>query len=80
MAFILGQEDQPDRALTLLGAAEAIRAEINSPMTTQERVEYDEALSALHSRVEDSKFGQLWDAGRAMDFEQAVEYALEAVG
>jgi tetratricopeptide (TPR) repeat protein len=79
VAFILGQKDQPDRALTLLGAAETIRAEINSAMTTPERAEYDAVISAFHTQVDENKFKQLWDAGHLMNMDQAVDYALEAV-
>jgi tetratricopeptide repeat protein len=79
VAFILSQKDHPDRALTLLGAADALRAVIDSAMTTPERAEYDEVMSVLHAHVDDKKYRQLWDAGYSMNMEQAIKYALEAV-
>lgn len=78
MAFILDQKGQPDRALTLLGAAETIRVTINSAMTPVERREYDQVIAALRTRVDEEKFRQSWDAGRSMDLDHAVDYALGA--
>ncbi len=79
MAFILGQKDQPEQALTMLGAAEALRELIGAPMSTLERGEYDQALAGLRARIEDGKLKELWAAGRAMDLDQAVGYGLAAV-
>lgn len=70
-------EIQP-QALTLLGAAEALRVLANSAMTPVERVEYDALVAALRVKVSDDKFKQRWNAGRTMNMDQAVEYALEA--
>ena len=80
IAFILVQKDRPEPALTLLGAAEALRAEVASSMTVPERAEYDQVISVLRTQVDENKFGQLWEAGRSMDNEAAVAYALECAG
>ena len=80
IAFILIQNDRPDPALTMLGAAEALRAEVGSSMTIPERSEYDQAVAGLHARVDENRFQQLWDAGRSMGMEGAVAYALDAAG
>jgi hypothetical protein len=80
IAFILIQKDHPDGALTLLGAAETLRAEIGSSMTVPERAEYDQVVAGLHARVSESQFKELWDAGCSMEMEHAVDYALEAAG
>ncbi len=77
VAFILFQRDHLDQALTILGAAEVLR-EVAGPMSALERVEYDQVVNGLRERVEGSKFRQSWDAGRAMDMEHAVDYALQA--
>ena len=78
MAFILDQKHRSGAAVTLLGAAEALRASIDSKMTTPERAEYDGVLSALHAGLDDADFKQLWDAGHSMDVDQATQYALDA--
>lgn len=77
IAFILSQKEKPDRAVTLLGAAGAIRQLINSAMTVPERAEYEQVLSTLHAQLDENKFKQLWDSGRAMTMEQAIQSALE---
>ncbi len=78
IGFIMLRKGQADKALMTLGAAEALRAAIGSSMSGLERGEYDEAISALHSRVDEATFRQAWDAGRSMDLEHAVDYALQA--
>jgi hypothetical protein len=45
-------------------------------MTPPERAEYDQALADLHGLVDEAGFQQLWDAGHAMDMDQAVDLAL----
>lgn len=77
IAFILSQKNQPDRAVTLLGAAQVLRELIDSSMTPPERVDYDGAVSGLRASMDENKFKRLWDAGRAMNMEQAIQYALE---
>lgn len=75
IAFILSQKSQPERAVKLLGAAQVLRELIDSAMTPPERADYERAVSALRDDVNEIKFKQLWDAGRAMNMEQAVELA-----
>jgi len=77
IAFILIQKSQPERAVTLLGAAEALRQLIDSTMTPPERTDYERVVSELRANVNENTFKQLWDAGRAMNMDQAVEYALK---
>jgi predicted ATPase/class 3 adenylate cyclase len=76
IAFILNQKGQPERAVPLIGAAQVIRELIDSSMTPRERVEYDRVISELRAGLNEDKFKQLWDAGRAMSMEQAIDYAL----
>ena len=78
IAFILSQKDQPDRAAKLLGAAEALRQLIESSMSPRERIEYEQVLATLQTELGEIKFEQLFDAGRNMNMEQAIYYALEA--
>ena len=77
IAFILIQKSQPERAVTLLGAAQVLRELIDSSMTPPERADYERVVSDLRANVNENKFKQLWDAGRAMNMEQAIKFALE---
>lgn len=79
IAFILAQKGKPESAVTLLGAAQALRELIDSSMTLPERAEYDKVVSALRADVAENKFKLRWNSGREMSMEQAVEYALDSV-
>jgi predicted ATPase/class 3 adenylate cyclase len=76
IAFILTQRAQPDRATTLLGAAEALRQLIDSMMTPREHDEYEQVIATLHTQLDENKFKQLWAAGRSMSMDQAIALAV----
>lgn len=75
-AFIAIAEEQPTRAAQLLGAAEALRAKVQSLMADDERVEYDQSVARLRSMLAEKDFNSLWADGRAMSMEQAIQFAL----
>ena len=75
-AFIAGEQGQSQRATTLLGAAEVIRQESNSPMSSNERTEYERMLAYLHSNLDQVAFDKFWSDGRSMTIEQAISFAL----
>ena len=66
----------PVRAAKLLGAAEALREKIDSPMTDYERVEYEQSVARLRSMLAEAEFNALWAEGRSMTMEQAIQLAL----
>jgi hypothetical protein len=76
IAFILAHRAQPDRATTLLGAAEALRQLIDSSMTPREHDEYEQVLATLHTQLDENKFKLLWTAGRSMSMDEAIKVAL----
>ena len=76
-AFIAIAEGQPPRAAQLLGAAEALRAKVQSPMADNERLEYDQHVGRLRSMLAEKDFNSLWADGRLMSMEQAIELALK---
>ena len=49
-AFIAKAQEQGERAVKLMSAAEALREASSSPRTPQERIEYDRELAGLRSR------------------------------
>jgi predicted ATPase/class 3 adenylate cyclase len=69
--------EEPQRALKLFGAAEALRKRSNAPMTDSERVEYNHTIEQVRSLFEESNFKLLWAEGQSMTMEQAIEFALE---
>jgi tetratricopeptide (TPR) repeat protein len=88
LAFIAIQAAQanPDQrsqqvrhAATLLGAAEGIRQVNQAPMTPVERPEYESQVDALRALALPGALEQAWAAGRAMDLDSAVAYAMEEI-
>ncbi|WP_394793418.1 ATP-binding protein [Armatimonas sp.] len=71
-------EAQWVRATLLLGAAEALREVIGSPLPPNEHPRYDALVAAIRvSLGGDTAFNSAWAEGRAMTMEQAVELAMQ---
>jgi len=75
--FIARAQNELPRAARLLGAAEALREALGTPMTGLERTEYDREVAALRVQMDAEAHAAKWAAGRAMTLDQAVAYALE---
>jgi predicted ATPase/class 3 adenylate cyclase len=74
--FLAIQDEEPQRAIKLFSAAEALRERINSPMADYERIEYDQSIAQLCAMLPEAEFNALWAEGRSMTMEQAVQLAL----
>ena len=74
--FLAVAEEEPQAAVKLFGAAEALRDKIQAPMTDYERVEYDQASAHVRSLLPEPEFSSLWVEGQSMTMEQAIEFAL----
>jgi len=57
-----------------------LREASSSPMTPQERVEYDNEVASLRTGMDEKNFISFWEEGREMTMEQAIEYALQEDG
>jgi len=77
-AFIAIADEEPERAIKLFSAAEALREKINSQMTDYEQIEYDQSIAQLRSMLAEMEFNSLWAEGRAMTMEGAIALALES--
>ena len=75
-AAIAITEEEPQRALKLFGAAEALRERSNSPMTDFERAEYHQMVAHVRSLLNKTDADLLWAEGRSMKMEQAIQLAL----
>ncbi len=75
-AFIARAREQLERAARLLGAAEALRASIGSEMLLHDRQEYDREVALLREGMDPQQFEIAWNAGRGLNMDEAVEYAL----
>ena len=77
IAFIAKAQEQGERAVKLMSAAEALREASSSPRTPQESLEYDREVAGVRAGMDEKTFNSLWAEGRAMSMEQAVEFALK---
>jgi hypothetical protein len=69
-----------ERAVRLLGAAEAVCQTLGRTLPIGVKEEYERTVEAAHAAPREEAFAAIWEAGRAMTPEQAVAEALERAG
>jgi hypothetical protein len=74
--FIAIADEKPQRATKLLGAADALREKIHSPMTDQEQIEYDQHVRRLQSMLPGAELNTVWTEGRSMTIEKSIQLAI----
>ena len=75
LAVVSNEAGKPEQAAHLFGAAETIREMVGMPV--REIDDYERNVTTIRSNWADARFSQLWEEGREMSLEQAVEYALQ---
>jgi predicted ATPase/DNA-binding CsgD family transcriptional regulator len=68
--------DHPTRAAQLLGAAEALRERLASPMSPAEAAWYDRQVAPIRAQLRDERFAAAFREGQAMPLDDAVALAL----
>jgi predicted ATPase/class 3 adenylate cyclase len=68
---------QPQRAARLYGAAEAMREVVGIPMEAPDQIDYELNLSGARAQLDEAAWHTLWNEGRAMNMDQAIEYAMQ---
>jgi hypothetical protein len=76
-AYLFMALNQAYRAVSFLGAAEASRERLGTPILPIERREYESSLAAAHAQLDEATFAKAWAEGRALAIEQAIELALQ---
>jgi len=76
LAAVAGARRDYDRAARLFGAGEALRALTGDSRSLVGDTSYDHHLGAARSTLGEEHFSAAWAAGRAMTFDEAIEYAL----
>jgi len=78
IAYVAIARAEPDRAVRLLGAADAIREVSHAKMAFDEEPEHAASLERLRAEMTNARFDEAWTAGRALSQSDAVELALAA--
>ena len=76
-ASLNNQEQYPQRAARLWGAATSLREAIGTSRPRIEREKYDVEVAESRAALGEAVFVAAFEEGRAMTWEQAVVYALE---
>jgi predicted ATPase/DNA-binding SARP family transcriptional activator/DNA-binding CsgD family transcriptional regulator len=78
MAAVSAARGQARRAARLWGAAELLREDLGAPLPSKERAILEPHLASARSWLKQEAWEAALTEGRAMSFEEAVEYALLA--
>jgi len=65
------------RAATLLGAAEALREAISTPLPPAARSDYESNVHATQAGIGEEVFREAWTRGRRMSKEEAIAFGLK---
>ncbi len=79
-AFIAKAQEQGERAVKLMSAADALRQASNSARTPQEQIEYEKELAGLRAGMDEKTFDLLWAEAQSMNMEQAIDLAMDENG
>lgn len=66
-----------ERAIKLLAVVDTVLEFIRTPFLALDQQQYEHNVSQLRDQIDKSTFMKAWAEGRAMTFEQAVEFALK---
>jgi len=75
VAFVAIDQGRPERAATLLGAAEAIREASNQPVPFDEAPELERFVERLRAAMSETTFSAAWSAGAGLSVADAVALA-----
>ncbi len=75
VGYILARQEEPERAVRLLSAAQVIRRAIDTPRTRLEEAEYVKELASLRALLGEPGFQACCEAGERLTSDQAIELA-----
>ena len=81
MAWIAAREQRPGRAATLLGAADSLLTQHGTPISTAYHMllaDHRSCERRAREALGDTAFAVAFDAGRALPFDDALAFAVEA--
>jgi hypothetical protein len=74
---LAGRQQQWERAARLLGAAEAVCADLGTALPVAIAEEYGRTVRGARSALGEEAFAAAWAEGRAMSLDDAIRYALD---
>jgi hypothetical protein len=74
-AVLAGRERQAERAIRLLGAAEAFCETLGARPPVADATDYQRTLAEGRALLGDTRFAAVWAEGRELDLEQTLAYA-----
>ena len=77
IAYILIRKEEPERAVRLLGAAEALRKLIDTRMTRLEAAEYEREVATLRDMLGQDELAIQWSVGGKLSMDDAIQLALK---
>ncbi|HJQ14018.1 MAG TPA: tetratricopeptide repeat protein, partial [Anaerolineales bacterium] len=78
-AGLAAAESKLEKALRLAGFAHALRESIGAPLPPSEQARVDRMVAPARGTLPESLVAMEWEAGRALELEQAIELALSIV-
>ena len=76
-SLLAAAQHQVERAFRLLGAHDALRERLGSPLFPAEQPEYDRQIAALRASSGKEEFKAAYESGRLLDWTQAIALAKE---
>ena len=76
IGYILTRKEEPERAVTLISAAQAIRNVIDMPRTQIEDEEYKREVSTLRGMLSEVEYQKNWDSGKNLSMDDAITLAV----
>jgi len=77
MGCMASLQQQPERALCLIGSASLLREEVGSPLSATESQKIESMLVVAHRLLDETAQARAFGQGRSLTLEQAVEFALD---
>lgn len=77
LASAIAARGQPERAVRLYGAAEAMLELMGAGLQASDQAEYERNLAFVRQHLDEATFQACWNEGRSLSLEHAVAYALE---
>lgn len=78
IAYILAKKAHPQRAVTILGAADALRKKIDSAPTPLEQAEYEKEVASLRAKISEAEFRESWEEGQKLTMDEAIALVSQA--